>query len=39
MLFDLVPWLLADLHNFGNASTLEGLTFWQAVEVLILEEF
>lgn len=39
MLFDPVPWLLADLRNSGNASALEGLTSWQAVKVLSLEEF
>lgn len=33
MFLDPVPWLLADLYIFGNASVLEGLTIWQAVQM------
>lgn len=39
MLLDHVSWLLADLYIFGNVSALEGLTIWQVVKVLSIDEF
>lgn len=33
MFLDPMPWSLADLYIFGNASVLEGLTIWQAVQM------
>lgn len=39
MLLDPVPWLLADLYIFGNASASEGLTIWWAVKSSVKMNF